>query len=83
MKKVNSEDFINHCKYKHNNFYDYSQVEYINMQTHVKIICPIHGLFIQKPYAHKNGAKCFKCFHSVCDLNTFVNKAKNIHRRQV
>ena len=46
---------------KHGNRYDYSLVEYIGQQTEVKIICPIHGVFMQKPYNHQMGNGCVKC----------------------
>jgi very-short-patch-repair endonuclease len=37
-------------------------VEYINNHTKVKIICPIHGIFEQRPCKHLNaGQKCPKC----------------------
>ena len=36
-------------KQRHNNKYDYSQVDYIDMSTPIKIICPKHGAFMQKP----------------------------------
>lgn len=29
----------------HNNKYDYSLVEYVNIKTKIKIICPTHGIF--------------------------------------
>jgi len=32
--------------------YDYSNVEYVNSVTKVKIVCPIHGMFEQAPYKH-------------------------------
>jgi hypothetical protein len=39
----------------HNNKYDYSKVEYINTNSKVKIICPIHGEFEQTPHNHLTG----------------------------
>ena len=44
--------FCEKSKEIHKNKYDYSLVEYINNKTKVKIICPIHGIFEQKPDAH-------------------------------
>lgn len=43
------EDFVNKSNTIHNNFYDYSLVEYKNNKLKVKIICPIHGTFEQTP----------------------------------
>lgn len=43
-------------------FYDYSQVNYINQTTKVKIICPLHGEFYQFPFDHAKGhSGCIQC----------------------
>lgn len=66
IKRANStETFIVNAIQTHNNTYDYSLVDYKNAHTKVKIICPEHGIFEQRPYAHiheKQG--CFMC-HNV------------------
>ena len=41
--------------------YDYSKVKYINMNTEVIIICPIHGPFPQTPDHHLREQGCPKC----------------------
>lgn len=46
------DDFLKKSKLKHNNKYDYSLVDYKNSREKVKIICPIHGVFEQKPHLH-------------------------------
>jgi len=66
VKRINSrrllnQDFINKANKIHNNRYDYSQVKYINTYTRVKIICPIHGEFKQKPNYHLLGSGCPVC----------------------
>lgn len=61
-KRFDVSEFIIKANHIHKNKYDYSYVEYINSHTHIKIICPIHGLFSQKPNNHlysKNG--CPSC----------------------
>lgn len=46
----------------HNNKYDYSLVNYCNIDTKVTIICPIHGKFCQTPYHHINRKQgCGQC----------------------
>jgi very-short-patch-repair endonuclease len=60
------DDFISKCKLIHNNKYDYSLVKYINSNTKIKIMCPVHGIFEQQPSNHlnlKNG--CPFCKESV------------------
>lgn len=60
-RKYNNETFIQKAKEKHGDKYDYSKVNYVNSQTHVTIICPIHGEFQQKPNHHLSGQGCPKC----------------------
>jgi Zn finger protein HypA/HybF involved in hydrogenase expression len=55
------EDFVNKSNLIHNNFYDYSLVDYKNNNIKVKIICPIHGTFEQIPKNHTKGQGCPKC----------------------
>ena len=56
----NTATFIEKASKIHNNFYDYSKVEYVNCRTEVTIICPIHGEFKQMPYQHLGGRGCRK-----------------------
>lgn len=55
------EQFIDEARRVHGNFYDYSLVEYKNQKIPIKIICPIHGEFMQSPDVHLNGSGCHKC----------------------
>ena len=56
-----NEQFINEANLKHNNFYDYSKVDYKNSKEKVIIICPKHGEFEQVANSHLNGSGCKKC----------------------
>ena len=49
------EEFINKCNKIHNNFYDYSKVEYINTYTEILIIDPDYGEFLITPQYHLAG----------------------------
>ena len=55
------ESFIKEASKKHNREYDYSKVDYVDSQTKVCIICPIHGEFWQTPSNHMKGEKCPIC----------------------
>lgn len=56
------ENFVAMSKQIHGDRYDYSQVNYINNKTQVKIICPIHGEFMQIAGNHcRIGRGCPKC----------------------
>ena len=61
LYRMTQEKFISRAKKKHNNFYDYSKVNFINTKTKIEIICPKHGSFKQKPTHHLSGAGCPKC----------------------
>ena len=60
-KRITQEEFINKSKKVHGDKYDYSKVKYIDLETPVEIICPIHGSFYQKPEHHLMGHGCQKC----------------------
>lgn len=60
-KKLTTEEFIKRAKEIHGNKYDYSLVNYKNNNTKIKIICPIHGVFEQRPDNHLRNNGCPKC----------------------
>lgn len=75
-----TESFIKKAKLIHGDRYDYSLVEYINSHKKIKIICPEHGIFEQKPYHHLRGHGCSKCtFSSGYTQEEFILKVKSIH----
>ena len=81
-KKLNTKDFIEKAKEVHGDKYDYSKVEYVNNNTKVCIICPIHGEFWQMPQNHINQKQgCSKCSHRSFKYTTkeIISKAKEVH----
>ena len=68
------ETFITKARKIHGDKYDYSKVEYVNSQTKVCIICPIHGEFWQKPNYHLCGYGCKTCneSHLEKEINDFL-----------
>ena len=83
--KKNKKEFIEQANKVHNNKYDYNQVDYINTNTKVCIICPVHGEFWQTPKHHLRGQNCPKCskisssFKRTSNIDAFVKKSKLIH----
>jgi hypothetical protein len=83
--KLTQEQFISKAKDKHNNYYDYSLVNYISATTKVQIICPKHGMFEQQPNNHLFGQRCIKCMGDnvrearISNTEDFINKAKKVH----
>jgi hypothetical protein len=62
IKITKSQDnFIEQANEIHNNKFDYSQSKYVNSETKIIIICPIHGEFEQPTHAHLRGQTCFQC----------------------
>lgn len=59
-----TNNFIIKANIIHKNKYDYSQVNYINAKTKIKISCEKHGLFEQSPTNHLAGKGCLKCKES-------------------
>lgn len=79
ISKTQSE-FISEASNKHNDKYDYSLVNYINIDTKVSIICPVHGQFEQTPYHHLKGQGCAKCAGNVKkELQSFIKEANLKH----
>jgi hypothetical protein len=56
-----TEEYIKLANKKHNNKYNYSETKYVNTNTKIKIICPIHGEFEQNASNHLQGGECAKC----------------------
>lgn len=59
--RKNTKQFIEEANTVHNNFYNYSKVNYINSKTLVTITCPVHGDFEQTPNDHLQNHGCPKC----------------------
>jgi hypothetical protein len=86
MRKKTQKEFITEAVKIHGIKYDYSLVEYKNSSTKVKIICPIHGVFEQKPVKHVNAKQgCNQCAIIKVSNNQrktkeeFISEAINIH----
>jgi hypothetical protein len=78
--KMDRNDFILKAKLVHGEKYDYSLVEYENGRIPVKIICPIHGVFEQYTSNHLSKKQgCYDCLGKVHDIETFIEKSKQIH----
>jgi len=65
-RKLDNSSFIKKAINTHGNKYDYSLVEYKRYHEKIKIICKIHGEFLQRPSSHINGRGCKKCGRDVC-----------------
>jgi very-short-patch-repair endonuclease len=59
--KYTKDDFIKKATEKHDNYYNYNKVDYINSSKKVIINCPNHGDFYMAPANHLIGQKCPSC----------------------
>lgn len=53
--------FVNEASIIHQGKYDYSLMEYVDTAIKIDIVCPVHGVFQQKPNDHLRGHGCPKC----------------------
>lgn len=75
---ISTSEFIKRANLIHNYKYDYSLVNYIKNNIKVRIICPIHGEFLQSPNHHLNMQQgCLKCklINSKLTLEDFIKKS--------
>jgi hypothetical protein len=82
--RKSTKSFIMQAKKTHGDRYDYSEAQYVDCRTKVKIICKKHGVFIQRPSNHVHGANCPSCTESKnvakikkylkCNRINFVNE---------
>jgi hypothetical protein len=75
-REENVQIYIEKSNIVHNNKYDYSKVNFINVEKKIEIICPIHGVFQQLFYNHLVGKGCQKC----ANIKRRVNVLKQIEQ---
>jgi len=78
-KKLTTNMFIEKASIVHNNYYDYSLVDYKISHVEIKIKCPKHGEFQQLPYVHLSGCGCKKC---ASNINNFIENANKAHNNK-
>jgi hypothetical protein len=85
---LSKEEFVNRAKFIHNDDYDYSKTEYVNMHKPIIVTCKKHGDFLILPMEHLKGTRCPECSRelgiqsSLTDderREIFIKKAKEIH----
>lgn len=61
QRRSSNESFIKKARALHGARYDYSKVSYVTAQDSVSILCPQHGLFLQRANDHLSGYGCPTC----------------------
>lgn len=81
-----TDEFIRKARLIHKNKYNYGYVKYVNHKTPIKIICPDHGEFLQRPSDHLAGCGCPICSIEATrnkllkPYKSFVEDARRIHK---
>lgn len=78
--------FIVNSRIYHGDKYNYTHVEYVNSKRKVRIICPLHGEFLQTLENHSVGHGCRKCgddfrsdnHHNKLTLEIFIERCVKI-----
>ncbi len=79
------DQFIAKAIATHGDRYDYSESIYTGGRDKIKIICSIHGPFLQKAASHLRGQNCRHCARIIIvskqkrTLESFIAMAKAIH----
>lgn len=68
--RVTTGILISRARDIHGDRYNYSETEYLNFDTPIRIICRIHGVFPQLPSHHTAGSNCPKCVQ----VHPYTNK---------
>jgi hypothetical protein len=77
--KVTTEDFIARANKIHNHKYDYSETKYVNTNTKMVFICPIHGKCSHLAKTHLMGRGCNRCGNNMISQKEFIKQAEQIH----
>jgi hypothetical protein len=79
-KSLTTAVFIINARKIHGEKYDYSQADYCNFSTKVRITCSKHGLFEQRADHHLRGHGCIRCAgKGKSTTQDFIKKAKVVH----
>lgn len=74
--------FIEIANTVHSHKYDYSLVRYKDAKTKVEIICPIHGVFKQRPNTHISKHGCYECAKSHCSDGIYCDNYFKQHKNK-
>jgi hypothetical protein len=83
-RRLTDEQFLDRANKVHHGKYKYVSI-YTNANDYIDILCPIHGLFIQRISSHLEGKGCLPCGSIITGNNLrgtfeeFLKEAKLIH----
>ena len=78
------KDFFSKASQRYNNFFDYSEFNYIDAKTKSVIICPLHGKFEQSPDKHLQGINpCPFCEQELKQKRTTKRMQNEEYRKKI
>lgn len=79
--KLTQEQFIEKCKQKYGDFYNYEKTIYTGTRGKIIVTCPIHGDFevLASNFTGKRSKGCPKCGYNQMSSEQFIQKSKEIH----
>lgn len=84
---MTKEQYIERVNKLYNNFYDYSNSEFLGTKKPITIVCPLHGEFTLLAGNHLNkNCRCKECVKNdrtsqlESKIGEFIEKAKEIHQ---
>lgn len=79
-KPYSTKEFVTKARSIHGAKWDYSKTVYLKSQVHVKIKCPVHGIFQQTPNKHLIGHGCPQCQgRKRYSTESWIAWAKTVH----
>ncbi len=81
--KYTWDEFVHYANLIHEGEYDYRYVEkeFVDMNTHVTIICKRHKKpFPQTPVKHLKGQGCPRCIGRMRTTESFIEEAQEVHK---
>lgn len=81
--EMNTEKFILRAREIHGDKYNYDSSVYVKTSVKIKIECPTHSIFEQRPGDHLNGQGCPKCAHNCkSSEEIFITKSNLLHNNK-
>ena len=85
--RITVDEFLERAKKVHGDKYRYTDLNYVDLDTEIRIVCPKHGVFGQRPQKHLRGHGCRRCAKELphylqMTTESFIEKAKKIYGDQ-
>lgn len=80
-KPQTTAEFVKKAINEHGDKYNYANTTYVNKETKLTYICPVHGEVLQKPYLHLKSGCPFCAGRGIGKhtKETFIKRAREIH----